>query len=547
VWSGQALVKILYRCWFLMILLASVAALNGIASAQDEDRPDVIPRKLGIPQKKDLGPRALAVLQLSANGKASLVPIAILINGKFWDASAYKADPVPMALEPGTVYEAERTGSSQGLFTVNTALHSNAVNAANPWIATGAWTPAGSEKPATELKAEGAPVGIDTTDAPPRLTRTPTKNSPPATSTPSSSPSSGSNTGSSSGDEPPRLSRPKESSSTSNAPASTPSSGPPNSSPPSSNPPSSNPQTGDSKGSGQAQPSQSQPSQSQPGSASPKAEPKASESKPAARPRTPEDDSGASAGERPRLRRGKPAEPFGEEEVPGYSKPGVTPPANAGKVAASAPAVPVQLIPAISDAGGPAPHSFNFEWLKDEEGERRQQLVAMAQQELRAYLTAQRKNTITATPGNEGTGHLSRASNTTAKATAKTADPVLENVQMRAYDLWTNNEPVVVFSAQAHAAPAEGTSESEGDLRYSILLVTYPDIYNNFHKLYTAVTDPRHLDVTPRLELVDAVDADGDGRGELLFKETTDSGTGWVVYRATADTLWKMFDSLNPE
>ena len=52
------------------------------------------------------------------------------MNGKFWDASAYKADPVPMALEPGNVYEVEQTGSSLGLFTVNSALHSNAQNTA---------------------------------------------------------------------------------------------------------------------------------------------------------------------------------------------------------------------------------------------------------------------------------------------------------------------------------------------------------------------------------------------------------------------------------
>jgi hypothetical protein len=67
------------------------------------------------------------------------------------------------------------------------------------------------------------------------------------------------------------------------------------------------------------------------------------------------------------------------------------------------------------------------------------------------------------------------------------------------------------------------------------------------HKLYAGVTDRFHLDLTPRLELVDAVDADGDGRGELLFRETSDSGSGWVIYRATADKLWKMYDSLNPE
>src|SRR5438477_5771911 len=49
------------------------------------------------------GPRALGLLELAANGKAHLVPIVIMWNGKFYDASSYKADPVPMALESGTV------------------------------------------------------------------------------------------------------------------------------------------------------------------------------------------------------------------------------------------------------------------------------------------------------------------------------------------------------------------------------------------------------------------------------------------------------------
>jgi hypothetical protein len=43
------------------------------------------------------------------------------------------------------------------------------------------------------------------------------------------------------------------------------------------------------------------------------------------------------------------------------------------------------------------------------------------------------------------------------------------------------------------------------------------------------------------MELIDAVDADGDGRGELLFRRTFD-GSAYAIYRVTADGLWPLFE-----
>ncbi len=166
--------------------------------------------------------------------------------------------------------------------------------------------------------------------------------------------------------------------------------------------------------------------------------------------------------------------------------------------------------------------------------------MAMAKEQILAYVSAQAKNRITPKPVRP----------TTTRHAAKPEEPIFENVQMIAYDLWNSNQPVVVFSAQVHMpppAPGMAHSEIDSEMQYFILLVVYPDIYNNLHKIYAGVTDKFHMDVTPRLDLIDAVDADGDGRGELLFRKTSDAGTGWVVYRATADKLWKIFDSLSPE
>src|SRR5437868_6268775 len=109
------------------------------------------------------GPRAIGLLQLSANGKATLLPISIMVNGKFYDAAAYKAAPVPMALESGTVYEALRTGKSLGLFTVTSALTGN-----GRWLGAGTWLAAGATPPSTAHKAETSPR-LEEEEGPPVL------------------------------------------------------------------------------------------------------------------------------------------------------------------------------------------------------------------------------------------------------------------------------------------------------------------------------------------------------------------------------------------
>ena len=55
------------------------------------------------------------------------------------------------------------------------------------------------------------------------------------------------------------------------------------------------------------------------------------------------------------------------------------------------------------------------------------------------------------------------------------------------------------------------------------------------------MTDTSHLDVIPQMELIDAVDVDGDGRGELLFRQVSDAGTAFVVYRVIGNELYALF------
>ncbi len=45
------------------------------------------------------------------------------------------------------------------------------------------------------------------------------------------------------------------------------------------------------------------------------------------------------------------------------------------------------------------------------------------------------------------------------------------------------------------------------------------------------------------MELIDALDADGDGRGELLFRAVNDLGRSFVISRVTADQVVALYDS----
>jgi hypothetical protein len=482
----------------VIVVLAffAVTVLRGSAQGRPElkrPEPDVPQEKPPEAKKKPVkGPRAVALLQLSSGGKATLIPIAILVDGKFYDASEYKADPVPMALDSGTVYEAEDSGDSLGLFTVSGALHSKTAGAAQPWVGAGSYMLNGTEPANAPHKAENVPLGLNSgdSDAPPRLTRG--KSSAPAATAQPASGSSGS--GASAGQTagvPPASDKPADQSAKS--PASAPTS-----------------------------PGQSSPGQTSSGQTTSGSQAQASQGQAAQNP---------TDYYRPTLRRGKPTlgpPPDEEEAAPKAGKP--ESPASAAAVA-----VPVKLVPAISDAGGPEPKSYKFFWKTGEEDERRNQMLALAGAEIQAYVKALARNQIPANPP-------AKAAPARHKAPAKPIQPVLENVQFRAFDVWTNNQIVMILTAEAHFPPAPGATAAPE--QYSITLVTRTDIYGDLRKLYSGVTDKFHLDVTPRMELIDVVDADGDGRGDLLFRETTDAGKGYVIYRAGADKLFKMFDSL---
>ena len=479
-------------------------------------------------QRKDVdnGPRALGLVQITDKGKARIVPIAIMLNGKFFDADSYKADPVPMALDFGVVYEAFRTGVSQGLFTITQPGQLN-----REWIAEGTWLPDGA-RPKTDKQKYTPPV-IDEgnrDDDRPVLHRRPggeadkDDDKPAPKSGTSSSPPAPASTAPASGTAP----APASASGTTSA-----SSG------------SATPASTDANKSSAGKTADSSPAKS-PDSAKPadaakpteSASSKSSEAK-SSESRSSEYETPPSDPNRPVLRRGKPDPNTHHEPFVNFDDPSAMAAAtnaagkeaDAAKAAAAAPSS-VQTFAAVSDAAGPDPRPYTYDLKPAEEAIYRNKMLELASHEFRS------KQSASAASKNSA-GSKSAKGTASARNKKSTAGFELEDLKLRFFDLSNSNEPVIVLSGRTPVPPATAAGSQ---VPQEITLIARTNLEGELHKLFFEQTDSRHLDLNPRMELIDAVDADGDGRGELLFRRTFDSGSAYAIYRVTADQLWPLWE-----
>jgi hypothetical protein len=183
---------------------------------------------------------------------------------------------------------------------------------------------------------------------------------------------------------------------------------------------------------------------------------------------------------------------------------------------------PIELIPAVSDSDGAEPRPYAYQLKPAEEQKFLKTMTSMATDEVRARAT-----------------QLLAGSEPPVKSTRKTArlaiTPELQDVQMHVFDLTSSNEPVLVLTATATVPNARVP------LQYTTALVAREDIYGELHKVFAQTTDNQHLDVIAKYEFIDAVDVDGDGRGELLFRTSRESGTAFNIYAVIGDRLWPIF------
>jgi len=254
---------------------------------------------------------------------------------------------------------------------------------------------------------------------------------------------------------------------------------------------------------------------------------KASSPKPAA-PAEPED-------ERPKLRRGAPPPPAPKEQTDEVLNNIDRDPqrptlrrhtAEERKAQSSAPVkefVPpeMHMVVAVSDAGGPEPRPFTFRAKAGEVDMLRGSMEKLA----RAEVEKTRKTEVSS----------SKAVAASKRRTSVSApNPIaLENGSLGIFDVNGNNAPILVYSA---------TAMVDGGKKY-VTVAAWEEIDQSLRKVFAQITDDKHLDVYPRLEAIDAVDATGNGRGELLFRAFGDQGSRFILYHPGPDSLSLLFDS----
>jgi hypothetical protein len=185
------------------------------------------------------------------------------------------------------------------------------------------------------------------------------------------------------------------------------------------------------------------------------------------------------------------------------------------------------MLPAISTESGPDYHSFKFHEKAGETDQLRAEMEKLARAEL------QKGHAPPPAFSSKGSSTKSVRSKNSVSA----PQLELQNPVFGVYDVNSNNAPILVFSA---------TAMVDGTKKY-VTVAAWEEIDQSLRKVFAQVTDDHHLDVYPRLEVIDAVDARGIERGELLFRAFGDQGSRFVLYHPGPDSLELLFDSARGE
>ncbi|MGA1982068.1 MAG: hypothetical protein ABSG84_06320 [Acidobacteriaceae bacterium] len=420
-----------------------------------------------------------------------LIPVSLFIDGKLDDAGVYLAQPVPFALLTGNVYELQKAGTPLGTLNLEFARHLIAPESATTtyddgWFGYGRFVPPALEKKST-LKGTAVAVslnGLDQDESAPHFSsRSATPGSGGAAKTAPGTASASTETPADDPDRP-MLHR---SAGTSD-------------------------QTASAGGSGDA--------------------PADDADRPTLRRRTPEQTQAAKADQsntgnslnddknRPMLHRGKPEGTFTDTDIPKLSGlPGDQ---------------DLHQLAAVSDAADHPPHDFSRTWEGDEE---RQAILtkmeAAARTLLTAYETANAVAPATAPPPPPAKQTAtSRVRHSAAKETPPPPPEPLLDEQLSGYTLSYGGAATFVYHAH---------TDGLGPMLRFVTLVAQVNMQGEPEIALKNVTDATHLDRTPRMRLVDAVDAEASNRASLLFELRAQNSRQFALYRVIGGQATQTF------
>jgi hypothetical protein len=185
----------------------------------------------------------------------------------------------------------------------------------------------------------------------------------------------------------------------------------------------------------------------------------------------------------------------------------------------------LQQMVAVSDASDRPEHSFIYSWAnKDEETTARTALEQLAMQAL----------TPKATPHPKVSPTTRRR--TTVATPPPPPKPQFEEEQFRTFELAYGSGATMVFF---------GRTEGEGSAQRFVTLIAQTDLYGTPQILLKKTTDGAHLDDTPQMRFIDAVDANGGNRGQLLFEMRGETKRQFVLYNVTRGQAEQVFATAN--
>ena len=470
--------------------------------------------------------RAVAVLEWTGeegHPKASrLVPVSVYDGQDLQDAGIYLPQPAPLALSSEVEYELKENGKTVGLFDIN-----NAGQVQGSWVGFGVWKPLAKPKPiaqATKLKNDDS-WGGDVQSDRPVLHR---KHGGDDTAAPGKDDGSGSS-GQAQDPDRPTLHKKSSSDGSGDSGASTPDSG---------------------SGSDPDQPTlhkktTSDSSDSNAASSGPSTDP----DRPTLHKKTSDTDStsGGNAGsadpDRPKLKKKGATTPsdVGYVESVANSTDPNRPHLLRGKPAGESsdvlptlmgfPADMHQAV-AVSDAKSRPEHLWTYSWSNpDDEAKLKADMEDLARKALGLA--------VATTPAKAASAPAARRTAVSVPRKAKPAPapsvpaPLLDE-QFRVFELSYGAGATMVLSAH---------TDGSGAQEKFVTLVAQPDLYGNVVVLLKNVTDAAHLDDTPRMRLIDAVDAIADNRGELLFELRGATQRQFALYRVLRGQADKLFTS----